>query len=227
MEKHKSKHYIGTLDLEIRGEFACFTRPEFKGERVSYEVITPSAARNVFQAIYYRSGLDYIIQRVDVLNPIAWASIRRNEVNALVTQNSNGVFIEEERMQRTGLILRDVAYIIHADLVINTETTKGQPQSIGDKHLEAFKERASSGQCFSYPYLGCREFSVSSFKLVDTENKNMPTPIKKSKDLGLMLLDRDYKSSDSDINAKPIFFHAFMKDGRITVPHPNSEKVYR
>ena len=104
--------------LEVKGDFACFTRPELKVERVSYDVITPSAARAIFEAILFKKyAMRWEITRIDVLNPIKWISIRRNEVGALASIRSKSVFIEEKRQQRNSLMLRDVAYRIYAKLV--------------------------------------------------------------------------------------------------------------
>ena len=100
--------------LEVSGDFACFTRPEMKVERVSYDVITPSAARAIFDAILWKPAICWHVERIDVLNPVRWESVRRNEVGARMSPRTEGIFIEDQRQQRAGLFLRDVAYTIHA-----------------------------------------------------------------------------------------------------------------
>ena len=101
--------------LEVSGEFACFTRPEMKVERVSYDVITPSAARGIFTAIFWKPAISWRITKIEVLNPIRWASVRRNEVSAKASPRSSGILIEDARQQRAGLILRDVRYRLYAE----------------------------------------------------------------------------------------------------------------
>ena len=151
--------------LEVAGPFACFTRPEMKVERVSYDVMTPSAARAVFESILWKPAIRWRVQRIEVLRPIRWINLRRNEVSAVVsTRNVQqamaagsgtlGLYIEDERQQRAGYFLRDVAYRIHADLALAPGCT--EPLA---KYTEMFTRRARKGQCVNQPYLGCREFA--------------------------------------------------------------------
>lgn len=146
--------------LEVRGDYACFTRPEMKVERVSYDVITPSAARAMFEAILWKPGLRWRMQRIEVLAPVRWISVRRNEVgavastrNAQVAMNEGrgqlALYVEEERQQRAGLLLRDVAYRLWADLEMVSEEARANP----GKYLAMFVRRAEAGQCVNQPYL--------------------------------------------------------------------------
>ena len=168
MDKTNPKLYC----LEIRGDFACFTRPELKVERVSYDVITPSAARNIFQCIFWKPAIQWHIRRIEVLKPILRTSIRRNEVGSTMSSKATKpLFIEENRQQRTAYILRDVAYRIYAGMEFIPFDERFEKQKKGCKDPKAetpekydaiFLERATKGQCFTQPYLGCREFSSIS-----------------------------------------------------------------
>ena len=144
--------------LEVWGDYACFTRPEFKVERVSYEVITPSAARAIFEAIFWKPAIKWIITKIEVLNPITWTNIRRNEVGALASKSP--IYIEDKRQQKNALILKNVRYRIWATMKYipveqrdNNNTTDGSHESAG-KYLAMFERRASKGQYFHQPYLG-------------------------------------------------------------------------
>ncbi len=214
------------VKVNVWGDWACFTRPEMKVERVSYDVMTPSAARAVIEAIYWKPSIRWIIDRVHVLNPIRFDNIRRNELEgklstqAVTKAMKDGTspvetFIEESRQQRAAMVLRDVAYVIEAHF----EPVEGDGNNIG-KHLDIFKRRLDKGQCFYQPYLGCREFSAG-FSPVEQIPKSRNLG---DRDLGFMLFDMDF-SSKKDIH--PMFFRASMKDGIIDVPHPDSQEVYR
>ncbi len=154
--------------LEVRGELACFTRPEMKVERVSYEIVTPSAARAVFDAVFWKPAIRWQVRRIEVLEPVRWTNLRRNEVAGVVPTGSVqqamkaghgalALYADEDRQQRAALLLRDVAYRLHADLVVrNDRDDPGPPQ----KFFEIFERRAKKGQCVNQPYLGCREFAA-------------------------------------------------------------------
>lgn len=214
--------------LELSGDFACFTRPEMKVERVSYDVITPSAARACFEAILWKPAIRWHIRQIDVLKPINWINLRRNEVGAVIsTRNVEtamkggaailGLNIEDERQQRAGLFLRDVAYRVHADLEFISERDAG---ANANKYYEMFERRASRGQCVNQPYLGCREFAAF-FKLV-SDADHQAQPIDETRDLGFMLHDLDFtKPSDP----MPRFFRAQMQNGSVQVPAWNSDEV--
>ena len=186
--------------LEVQGDFACFTRPEMKVERVSYDVITPSAARAIFDAILWKPAIRWHIARIEVLAPIRWISVRRNEVKNLARTGSPGIFIESDRAQRAGLFLRDVKYRLHAefkfippeqrvkvfnpvpDYLVDSEEAADlkkpdvRPDETEAKYAAMFERRAKKGQCFNQPYFGTREFAAA-FRLVsgradDTEHWN-------------------------------------------------------
>ncbi len=218
-----------TLCLKVWGDYACFTRPEMKVERVSYDVITPSAARAVFEAILWKPEIRWTVTKIEVLKSIQWISVRRNEVKVIASEytakHSGGIYIEDQHTPRGGLLLRDVAYRLHArfDVVDGSkhvhrypelkgrfppEPESGQPENPA-KYLAMFQRRARKGQCFNQPYLGCREFSAY-FELVDDPQaaaESQP-PIPHSQDLGWMLHDIDFGDG-----MKPGFFRAVMKDG--------------
>lgn len=211
--------------LEVSGDFACFTRPEMKVERVSYDIITPSAARAVFESILFKkadgkAAVRWHIRRIDVMKPIRWVNLRRNEVGAVISSrnvtqamNNGGVLalnIEDERQQRAGLFLRDVQYRLHADMEAFLEPAKYQAM---------FERRASKGQCFNQPYLGCREFSAH-FRLVDPDEPAETIP--EDRVLGWMLYDLDFSDPN---NPLPRFFNARMAQGVVQVPEWESEEV--
>jgi len=216
------------LSLEVSGDFACFTRPEMKVERVSYDVITPSAARAIFEAILWKPALWWQIRRIEVLRPIRWVNLRRNEVGAVISARNVktamnagggqlGMYVEEERQQRAGLFLRDVAYRIHAKPQL---TERAGPEDGLAKFVAMFQRRAARGQCFNQPYLGCREFSCD-FRLIENPDSE-PAAISDDRELGWMLYDLDY-SNPAD--PQPRFFKARMQAGVIEVPDWHSEEV--
>ena len=219
--------------IEVSGDIACFTRPELKVERVSYDVITPSAARAIFEAILFKKGaMRWEITRIEVLNPIKWFSIRRNEVGAVANTKFNPIYIEEgnNRQQRNALMLRDVKYRLYAKLVfipIAKRKVEAQSRNPGTdenpmKYYQMFERRAKSGQCFTQPYLGTRECSAM-WRLVENI-ENEPLPISETRDLGIMLFDMDFSNPD-DIQA--MFYRAEMKNGVIIVPSINSGEILR
>ena len=206
--------------LEVSGPFACFTRPEMKVERVSYDVMTPSSARSIFEAILWKPAIRWRVYRIEVLKPIRWINLRRNEVSAVVsTRNVQqamaagsgtlGLYIEDERQQRAGYFLRDVAYRIHADLSL----APGQAPEPLAKYTEMFTRRARKGQCVNQPYLGCREFAAA-FQLLSPDSPAAP-PIAESRVLGWMLHDMDF-THPNDPQAR--FFNAALVNGVVDVP---------
>lgn len=199
----------GPFWVKIWGENACFTRPEMKVERVSYDVITPSAARAVLEAILWKPAIRWVIEEIDVLKPIRWESVRRNELGVVMSPRIQGIFIEEHRQQRASLVLRDVCYVIHAHLQM---TAKAGPSDSVTKFQKMFLRRVQRGQCFYIPYLGCREFSAA-FELIPL-SQQLPKPIEEDRDLGWMLQDLDFSCEPPE----PRFFLAHMKKGRILVP---------
>lgn len=208
------------IKLHIWGESACFTRPEMKVERVSYDVITPSAARGILEAIHWKPSIRWVIDRIHVLKPIRFENIRRNEVGAKVSDRnaraaaragdlSNlGIDVTAERQQRAMLALRDVAYGIEAHFEM---TSKAGPSDNPGKHREMFMRRAAKGQCFHRPCLGVREFAADFELAEDFPATSIPEDAR-NRDLGWMLHDIDY-----DGGRRSTFFHALMKDGVIDV----------
>ncbi len=210
-----SKPRSSPLRLKVWGRNACFTRPEMKVERVSYDVMTPSAARGVLEAVLWKPAIIWRTTQIDVLQPIRWESVRRNEVGAVMSPRSGGMFIEDERQQRAGLILRDVEYTIHAYFEM---TDRVGPADNVIKFEEMFLRRAEKGQCFHRPYLGCREFSAD-FEPVD--ESSVPAAADINGDLGWMLYDMDFgKESPS-----PRFFRASLEKGVLKVPLHDSKEV--
>lgn len=204
--------------LDVRGDWACFTRPEMKVERVSYDVITPSAARAIFEAIYFKHAIRWAVRRIEVLAPIRWTNLRRNEVKNKVSfdklrtamnrgQGDLALYADdgEERAQRAALLLRDVAYRLHADLIVRPDRSDPEPPG---KFFAMFERRARKGQCVNQPYLGCREFAAR-WRLVD-DPKAEPLPIDETRELGWMLHDLDF-SNPAD--PQPRFFKARMVGG--------------
>jgi len=217
-----------TYCLEVRGDFACFTRPEMKVERVSYDVITPSAARAVFETILWKPAIRWRVRRIEVLAPIRWINLRRNEVEGVVsTRNVESamragsgdlaLYIEDERQQRAGLFLRDVAYRLHAELTLQPNAPPGEMLV---KYREMFERRAAKGQCVNQPYLGCREFAAAFRRVTDLSAE--PPPIAETRDLGFMLHDLDFSNPADPV---PRFFRAQMTDGVIDVPDSDAEEV--
>ena len=204
--------------LEVSGDYACFTRPEMKVERVSYDVITPSAARGIYSAIFWKPAINWRITKIEVLNPIRWTSVRRNEVSAVASTRSDGILVEDVRQQRAGLILRDVRYRLWAEFDV---LSAGEDPA---KYAAMFDRRASNGQYFMHPYLGCREFSCRDIRLVKHPESEAAKTIQETRDLGFMLYDMDY-SDPKDI--KSTFYRPNMVNGVIEVPHPDSEEVFK
>jgi CRISPR-associated protein Cas5d len=206
--------------LEIAGDFACFTRPEMKVERVSYDVITPSAARAVFEAILWKPAIHWHVRRIEVLKPIRFVNLRRNEVAAVIStrnvqqamaagEGDLAIYVEDERQQRAGLLLRDVAYRVHADMRVLAERQDPMP---AQKYEAMFERRADKGQWINQPYLGCREFAARVRLVADTADE--PCPIGETRDLGWMLHDLDF----ADLaDPQPVFFRAQMNNGVIEV----------
>lgn len=210
--------------LHVSGDYACFSRPEMRVERVSYDVMTPSAARAVFESILWKPGLRWRIRCIEVLNPIRWISVRRNEVGAVAStrnalaamdegRGALALYIEEERQQRAGLLLRDVAYRLHAEMELLSDEARSNPR----KYAEMFERRAARGQCVNQPYLGCREFDARfrPVELVVSDGgpriaDDEPPPHDWTADLGWMLHDFDFRDP---ADPKPRFFRARVQHG--------------
>ena len=231
------EYYDKEFCLEVWGPMACFTRPELKVERVSYDVITPSAARAIFEAIFWKPAIHWQVTKIEVLNPIKWTTIRRNEVGAVASKNS--IFIEDKRQQKNTLLLQDVRYRIWAKLEFipqwkRKETKNAQidaeeadllrKDENPGKYNAMFERRASKGQCFTQPYLGTRECSCS-FRLVNPETDVLDVPISEDRDLGIMLYDMDFEGNPEKPEA--MFYRARMENGVIIVPPKDSKEVLR
>lgn len=217
------------IRLLIWGDRACFTRPEMKAERVSYDVITPSAARGILEAIHWKPAIRWVIDSIQVLKPIRFESIRRNELgNKLAARNvRKGMrdkstvdivkYIEDDRQQRATTLLRDVAYVISAHFQL---TDKAGADDNAGKHLDIFNRRAKRGQYFHMPCMGNREFPAY-FELVGKDQKFAIAPeLHGKKDLGWMLHDIDFANNNT-----PLFYRAIMRDGLIEVPKLSSPEV--
>lgn len=208
------------IRLKVWGDYACFSRPEMKVERVSYDVITPSAARGILEAIHWKPAINWVIDKIYVLNPIVFDNIRRNEVTGIIAPGNvkkamNGQNIElfqdtnAERAQRATMLLKNVAYVIEAHFTL---TPQAGTEDTPEKHYNIFLRRARQGQCFHRPYFGCREFPVQ-FELVEGEIPQSYYASEEERDLGWMLWDIDFAN-----DLTPKFFRATMRNGVIDVP---------
>lgn len=206
---------LAPLEVRVWSDFACFTRPEMKVERVTYPVMTPSAARGVLEAILWKPEMQWQVREIWVLKPIRHFSILRNEVKNRAVESTarswaasgGGFYIEEERAQRHSLVLRDVAYLIRAEIVL----IKAQPDGLV-KYREMFTRRVEHGQCFHRPYMGCREFAASFGPPMQGE-----APIDLDDDLGLILFDLDYEPGASG-RGTPRFFNGRLDKGVLRIP---------
>lgn len=215
------------IRLRVWGEYACFTRPEMKVERVSYDVMTPSAARGILEAIHWKPAIRWIIDAIHVVRPIRFDNIRRNEVAGKIPKpNPSNVmragkrlfYVVDEgknRQQRAATILRDVEYVIEAHFEL---TDQAGPEDNEAKHISIFRRRARKGQFFHQPCLGCREFPAF-FELLEDD---LPVSCYdgQEEELGYILLDIDFAN-----NMTPMFFKAVMKDGVIRPPLPQAAEV--
>lgn len=209
--------------LRVWGEYACFTRPEMKVERVSYDVITPSAARGILEAIYWKPAIAWVVERIHVLNPVRFDNVRRNELagklpvgNIKKAMNDGHspveIFVEDDRQQRAAMVLRDVDYVVEAHFRFS-----GSEDNNPAKHKDVFERRTRKGQCFYQPYLGCREFPAH-FSLM--EGDIPPSKLTGERELGWMLHDIDFEN-----NMEARFFMAVMQDGVIDVPPFDGKEV--
>ncbi|WP_370676835.1 type I-C CRISPR-associated protein Cas5c [Pleomorphomonas sp. PLEO] len=228
------------IRLKVSGDRACFTRPEMKVERVSYDVMTPSAARGILEAIHWKPAIRWIIDEIRVLKPIRFQSIRRNEVGhkapagKIKTAMNRGsledfqLLVDEDRQQRAATVLVDVAYVISAHFELTTRA--GDDDNEG-KHLDTFNRRAARGQCFHQPCLGTREFPAAfdllspdgPFPDVDPPDRTSDLGFGQPRDLGFMLYDIDHAAP----GRPSLFFRAELRDGVVKVPHPTSSEVKR
>ena len=218
-----------SIRLEVWGDYALFTRPEMKVERVSYDVMTPSAARGLMEAIYWHPGLKWKIDRIHVRAPIRFSNLRRNEVKSTVSARTARTVMERGKgelylcasgdiQQRAALLLRDVRYVIEAHFDLVPE--KMAPGDNCGKFQDIAKRRDQKGQFYHQPCFGCREFPAQ-FKLCQALPP-CPEELKGARDLGWMLYDLDYSDPE---NITPRFFRAVLRDGALDVPPWDSEEV--
>ena len=218
------------IKVEVWGDYALFTRPEMKTERVSYDMMTPSAARGLLEAIYWHPGLRWVVDKIHVCAPIAFMNIRRNEVKEVIKASSVKQVMQAGQgqlqlvtsdciQQRASMVLKDVHYVIEAHFDM---TDKAAPSDNPGKFQDIIKRRLTKGQFYHQPCFGCREFPAN-FQLCG-EVPACPQELQGKRDLGYMLYDMDY-SNPEDI--KPMFFRAVLLDGVLTVPAPDSEEVKR
>ena len=221
------------IKLHVWGDYACFTRPEMKVERVSYDVMTPAAARGIVEAIHWKPAISWVIDRVHVLRPIQFQTFRRNEVGSKIPAQKArtamardsleglGLAVDDDRQQRATIALVKVAYIIEAHFDV---TAKATDEDTPAKHLEMFKRRAAKGQCFHRPCLGCREFAAD-FELVEEALPPSSLPEdQKTRDLGWMHYDLTFSPGKTPV---PMFFRARLEGGVIDVAKARAEGLVR
>lgn len=219
-----------SVKMEVWGDYALFSRPEMKVERVSYDVMTPSAARGILEAVLWHPGMKWIVDRIYVCSPIRFTNIRRNEVKDTVSARNvrtamakgcEGLYLvtSESIQQRAAMVLRDVHYVIEAHFVM---TDKAAESDSPAKFQSMMQRRLEKGQFYHQPCFGVREFPAN-FKPC-TERPECPEELRGEKDLGWMLLDMDYSDPE---NIQPLFFRAVLRDGVLEVPDRTSEGVMR
>lgn len=219
------------VNLHVWGDFACFTRPEMKVERVSYDVMTPAAARGILEAIHWKPAITWVIDRIHVLRPIRFQTFRRNEVASKISERNArsamnrdtiaglGLAVDDDRQQRATIALVKVAYVIEAHFDM---TIKASSEDNPAKHLEMFKRRAAAGQCFHRPCLGCREFAAD-FDLVEGKLPDSTLPeAERNRDFGWMHYDIDHARGRT-----PTFFRANMRGGILDVAAARAEGLVR
>lgn len=215
--------------VEVWGDYACFTRPEMKVERVSYDVMTPSAARGLIESLFWHPGMRWSVDRIHVLAPIRFTNIRRNEVKSTISARSARTVMQrgqgelylatsQDIQQRSSLLLRDVRYVIeaHFDIVPERAAAGDNP----GKFQDIATRRIAKGQFYHQPYLGCREFPAH-FAPCEAIPP-CPEELRGERDLGYMLYDMDYQNPE---DIRPLFFRAVLRDGVLHVPRRDSEEV--
>lgn len=216
------------ISLEVWGDYALFTRPEMKVERVSYDVMTPSAARGLVEAIYWHPGLRWTIDRIHVCAPIRFTNLRRNEVKSTISARSARTVMErgegelylctsDDIQQRAAMLLRDVHYVIEAHFDLTDNAAPGDNEG---KFQDIVKRRIKKGQFYHQPCFGCREFPAQ-FRWCD-QLPPCPDELKGARDLGWMLYDMNY---DDPEDIRPLFFRGKLENGVLNVPDQNSGEV--
>lgn len=217
-----------SISVEVWGDYACFSRPELKTERVSYDVMTPSAARGLLDAIYWHPGMRWVVDRIHICAPIRFTNIRRNEVKDIISARNAKAAMEsgeeiylatsESIQQRAAMVLRDVRYVIDAHFEM---TARATPTDNPGKFQDIMRRRVEKGQFYHQPCFGVREFPAQ-FKPCE-ELPPCPEELAGEKDLGWMLLDLDYSDRE---NITPRFFRAVLRDGVLEVPPMYSQEVH-
>lgn len=207
--------------VKVKGDFACFTRPDLKVERMTYPCMTPSAARGVLDSILWKPEFQWYVRKIIVLKPVRFATIKRNEINT--KQGRSPILIEERRAQRNSVVLRDVSYIIEASIYQKQASDKNKPEKyIGRKGIDAdndgmFIRRVKKGQCWRRPYLGVREFSAEFMETDGTEQ-----PIHETIPVGSMLFDIFYNNGKPE----PLFFHdVAVRNGVLDCEVPENDRM--
>lgn len=204
--------------VKVTGDYACFTRPDLKVERMTYPCMTPSAARGVLDAILWKPEFQWYVRRIIVLNPVRFMTIKRNEINS--KQGRNPIVVEEKRAQRNSVILRDVAYIIEASIFMRNAGDKRMYEKyvgMTENKEGIFPRRVSKGQCWRRPYLGTREFSAEF--MVPDENDQ---PLQETIPIGSMLFDIFY---DDAGKPQPLFFETAIRDGVLNCEVPENDQM--
>lgn len=217
------------IRIEVWGDYACFTRPEMKVERVSYDIMTPSAARGLIESIYWHPGVSWVIDRIHVLAPIRFTNIRRNEVKSTISARTAKTVMDSGRgelylatsqdiQQRAALLLRNIHYVIEAHF--NMVPDKMSPDDNPGKFQDIVTRRIAKGQFYHQPCFGCREFPAHFAPC--EEIPPCPEELRGERDLGYMLYDMDYTNP---MDIRPLFFRAILHDGVLHVPPRDSEEV--
>jgi len=220
------------IKIRVWGDYACFTRPEMKVERVSYDMMTPSAARGIIEAIYWKPAIKWTIDKIHVINPIKFTNIRRNEVSEVAKLGSikkamdksepYHIIATENRHQRAALILKDVEYVIEAHFNLNKEKA-GESDTV-EKHYNIVLRRLRQGQYFHHPSLGTREFGAS-FELIENETAIPKSKIIEELDLGYMLYEMNFQLIDDNKKqiVNPSFFRAKLENGILDLTKVRNE----
>ncbi|HHT9136232.1 MAG TPA: type I-C CRISPR-associated protein Cas5c [Candidatus Wunengus sp. YC60] len=204
--------------VKVKGNFACFTRPDLKVERMTYPCMTPSAARGILDSILWKPEFQWYVRRIQILNPVRFATIKRNEINS--KQGRSPIVIEEKRAQRNSVVLRDVAYIIESSIYMKKSDKAKLEKYVGMNagNEGMFPRRVKKGQCWRRPYLGVREFSAEFMEPDGTEQ-----PIRETIPIGSMLFDIFY---DANGKPEPLFFHdVAIRNGVLNCEVPQNEKM--
>lgn len=200
--------------VKVLGEFACFTRPDLKVERMTYPCMTPSAARGILDCILWKPEFQWYVRKIWVLKPVQFINIKRNEINS--KQGRNPIIIEDKRAQRNSIVLKSVEYIIDASIFQNQISEKNPPK----KYVEMFNRRVKKGQCWRRPYFGTREFSAEFIEPDNTEK-----PITEIIPIGSMLFDIFYNEKGKP---SPVFFYdAMVKDGFLNCEVPENDEMMK